>query len=86
MIPTLLYQGHQSNNMDHVGKVCMPGDVINDIKESEATKKAFLGPGLRQDGETVVVCKPGIFKFREPNVYWIDSHEKKVRIRYTTAV
>ena len=72
--------------MDHVGKVCMPGDLINDIKESEATKKAFLGPGLRQDGETVVVCKPGIFKFREPNVYWIDSHEKKVRIRYTTAV
>ncbi|XP_050403694.1 exosome complex component RRP40 [Patella vulgata] len=62
---------------DHVGSLFLPGDLIQNLKESEATKKILLGPGLRQENDLILASKPGILRFREPNVYWIDSPQKR---------
>ena len=64
--------------VDHVGKVVLPGDTLNNFKASEKTSKVILGPGLYQECDTISVNKPGILKFKSPNVYWIDSLQKRV--------
>ena len=64
--------------VDHAGEVFLPGDVLNSLRESEKTSKVVLGPGLRQDSEEIVVSKPGILRYKEPNIYWIDCHQKRV--------
>lgn len=56
----------------------MPGDIVGNVKVSEKTSKAILGPGLKEDGDDVAVTKPGILRHKEPNIYWIDSHHKRV--------
>ena len=66
--------------VDHVGQVFIPGDVLKGLKESEKTSKVVLGPGLRQESEEIVVSKPGVLRFKEPNIYWIDCHQKRVHI------
>ncbi len=58
--------------------VVVPGDNLTDLKQSEAKGKTILGPGIRRDSENVVVTKPGVLKFKEPNFYWVDSHQKRV--------
>ena len=65
-------------NMCSGGGVLLPGDVLTDLKESESTGKTTLGPGLRRELDTTVVTKPGILRFKEPNFYWIDAHQKRV--------
>ncbi|KAL4235997.1 Exosome component 3 [Mactra antiquata] len=66
---------------DHVGDaskiVYMPGDFVENVKVSEKTSKAILGPGLKQDGDTVMVTKPGLLRHKEPNIYWIDCHSRR---------
>ena len=62
----------------HVDRIVLPGDKISNLKDSETSKKVILGPGLRTEAEDVYACKPGVLKFREPNVYWIDTHQKRV--------
>ncbi|XP_069128295.1 exosome complex component RRP40-like [Argopecten irradians] len=63
--------------VDHVGKVVLPGDIVTGFKASEKTSKVILGPGLRQETETIRATKPGILRYKEPNVYWIDSYQKR---------
>ncbi|KAJ8306634.1 hypothetical protein KUTeg_017179 [Tegillarca granosa] len=63
--------------VDHVGKVVLPGETLSDFKESEKTYKVILGPGLRQESDDIIVSKPGIVRFKEPNVYWVDSNQKR---------
>jgi len=63
-----------------VGKVLMPGETLSVFKESQKTLKVILGPGLRQNGEEITVTKPGILRFKEHNVYWVDSYQKRVGI------
>lgn len=69
--------------VDHVDKVYLPGETICDLKESEKTSKVLVGPGLRQDEDSVVVTKSGILRFKEPNFYWIDSHIKRVPVFFS---
>ena len=64
--------------VDHVNDVVLPGQTLSKFRESEKTQKAILGPGLRQEDEEIIVSKPGILRFREPNVYWVDSYQKRV--------
>lgn len=64
--------------VDSAGHVFIPGDVLKNLKESEKNSKVFLGPGLRQESEEIVVSKPGILRFKEPNIYWVDCHQKRV--------
>ncbi|CAH1772438.1 unnamed protein product [Owenia fusiformis] len=63
--------------MEHVGKIFMPGDVLSNLQASQKSGKVVLGPGLKCDNDSVFVNKPGVLKHKEPNFYWIDSHQKK---------
>ena len=60
--------------------VYLPGDVLRELKQSESSGKTVLGPGLKKESGEVRVIKAGILRFKEPNVYWIDCHQKRVRI------
>lgn len=62
-----------------VNTLFMPGQTIDNLKALEGTLKVVLGPGLQIQGSTVVVTKVGILRFKEPNVYWLDSHQRRVR-------
>lgn len=64
--------------VDHVGTLFLPGDTIHNLNKSEKTGKLIIGPGLRQESETIIVSKPGLLRHKEPNMYWIDSHQKRV--------
>jgi len=63
---------------DHVGKIFLPGDKLDDLNVSEKTGKSILGPGLRHEGEEILVSKPGVLRHKEPNIYWVDCHQKRV--------
>jgi exosome complex component RRP40 len=61
-----------------VGDCVLPGDVVNlDSTNSKGKTKFVLGPGLRQQSNYVVAIKPGVLRFREQGVYWVDSHQKR---------
>ena len=66
---------------EHVGCVYMPGDVLENLTIPENSKKIILGPGLVAEGESTKVSKPGILRYRDPGVYWIDSHQKRVGLK-----
>lgn len=59
-------------------RVVMPGEKINALKNCADSSKIILGPGLRLEDEDICVAKSGILRFREPNVYWVDSHQTRV--------
>ncbi|CAD5112304.1 DgyrCDS1532 [Dimorphilus gyrociliatus] len=61
--------------MCDIGDIVLPGDKIDNFVQSKG--KVLLGPGLQRDGEEVIAVRPGIFKYREPNIYWIESHQKR---------
>ena len=58
--------------------VVLPGDVVTDMLKSEERETFRLGPGLRQDSEKVFSCKGGVLRKKEPNIYWVDNHQKRV--------
>jgi len=67
-----------------VGDVVMPGDSLSNIVPGKKEKRnekeiVILGPGLRREGDTVLVCKAGILRKREPAVYYVDSYQKRYR-------
>lgn len=62
--------------MCDLGDIVVPGDRIDNFVQSKG--KVILGPGLQRSGTNVIATRPGIFKYREPNVYWIESHQKRV--------
>jgi len=67
--------------MAHVGDVVLPGDEIHiDADNSDDKPSTVIGPGLSQNFETIIASKPGVVRFREPAVYWVDSYQKRVRI------
>lgn len=61
------------------GQVVVPGDVITtqvlDLIGND--DKAKLGPGLRQDSGEIMCCKSGILRYKQPNVVWVDGHQKR---------
>lgn len=69
---------------DKVGEVLLPGDVFS-FKISETIsltantkpEKVVCGPGLRRDGDEVLVCKSGILRHKQPSMYWIDSQQRR---------
>ncbi|XP_012543210.1 exosome complex component RRP40 [Monomorium pharaonis] len=65
-----------------VGDVVMPGDSLNNIgpvqkKRGNEREIVILGPGLRREGDAVLVCKAGVLRKREPSVYYVDSYQKR---------
>ncbi|XP_077981637.1 exosome complex component RRP40-like [Glandiceps talaboti] len=61
----------------HVNEVMLPGDVLSELSDVGKHSKLRLGPGLRLDAEDVVVCKCGILRNKDQNVYWVDTHQKR---------
>ncbi|KTF90079.1 hypothetical protein cypCar_00024548 [Cyprinus carpio] len=67
---------------EKIGEVLLPGDVFSfRLPESGdgsiKTEKIICGPGLRRNGEEVQVCKSGILRHKQPNMYWIDSQQRR---------
>ncbi|CAM4616678.1 unnamed protein product [Leuciscus chuanchicus] len=69
---------------EKIGEVLLPGDVFSfrlpEDGEGDAnikTEKIICGPGLRRNGEEVQVCKSGILRHKQPNLYWIDSQQRR---------
>lgn len=63
-----------------VDRVVLPGDNIReltDTQEPDHKQHVILGPGLRREGEKVVVTKPGVLRTKTPAVFWVDSHQKR---------
>lgn len=66
-----------------MGDVVMPGDSLKEDvalvrKERKSEKEiVILGPGLRREGDAVLVCKAGVLRKREPAVYYVDSYQKR---------
>ncbi|KAK1175669.1 exosome complex component RRP40 [Acipenser oxyrinchus oxyrinchus] len=64
---------------EKIGEAVLPGDLLAfEIQNSENKReKLICGPGLRRDGEDVFVCKSGILRHKEPNLYWIDLQQRR---------
>jgi len=62
-----------------IEEIVISGDIItskvDDHQEREG--KAKLGPGLRYKDGQVVAVKSGILKHTNPNLYWVDYHQKR---------
>jgi len=58
-------------------RVSIPGDCINDLILEEDRSTVVLGPGLRRQGDDVVVAKAGVLRRRDPGWYWVDCHQKR---------
>ncbi|KAA0709644.1 Exosome complex component RRP40 [Triplophysa tibetana] len=67
---------------DKIGEVLLPGDVFTFSVQGGGdcnikTEKIICGPGLRRNGEEVHVCKSGILRHKQANLYWIDSQQRR---------
>ncbi|KAM6981141.1 exosome complex component RRP40 [Aplochiton taeniatus] len=69
---------------DKVGDVLLPGDVFSfqisetiSLAGNAKPDKVVCGPGLRRDGDEVLVCKSGILRHKQPNMYWMDSQQRR---------
>lgn len=68
-----------------IGEVVLPGDVfrfnVSSVEDDSSVKaeKIICGPGLRRNGDEIQVYKSGILRHKQPNLYWIDSQQKRVR-------
>ncbi|KAM4621387.1 exosome complex component RRP40 [Polymixia lowei] len=69
---------------DKVGQVLLPGDAFSfetpetiSLTDTAKTEKVICGPGLRRNGDHVVVCKSGILRHKQPNMFWMDSQQRR---------
>ncbi|XP_030002094.1 exosome complex component RRP40 [Sphaeramia orbicularis] len=67
-----------------VGEVLLPGDEFCfdtddtiSLTESVKAEKVVCGPGLRRSGDRLVVCKSGVLRHKQPNVFWMDAQQKR---------
>lgn len=69
----------------NVGQVLVPGDEFCCGSEETISlsaqvqpEKLVCGPGLRRSVDRLQVCKSGVLRHKEPNMFWIDSQHKRV--------
>lgn len=56
----------------------MPGDRLHEAEDIAATRKVVLGPGLQRLNKTEVVAyRCGKLQYREPNIFWLDSYQRR---------
>uniref|UniRef100_A0A672KSN8 Ribosomal RNA-processing protein 40 n=1 Tax=Sinocyclocheilus grahami TaxID=75366 RepID=A0A672KSN8_SINGR len=65
---------------EKIGEVLLPGDVFSFRLPESGDGSIKTGPGLRRNGEEVQVYKSGILRHKQPNMYWIDSQQRRVRV------
>ncbi|KPP60616.1 exosome complex component RRP40-like [Scleropages formosus] len=63
-----------------VGEVVLPGDVFSfaSLAPDSRVEKLICGPGLRRNGDEVLVCKSGVLRHKPPNLFWVDSQQRRV--------
>ena len=65
-----------------VNRVVMPGDVIGNVADLEATleekSKIKFGPGLREENGVILAYKAGVLRHRKPFTYLIDCNQRRV--------
>ncbi|TRY91132.1 hypothetical protein DNTS_020422 [Danionella cerebrum] len=64
---------------ESVGEALLPGDVFSPDSEETPSRaeKLICGPGLRRTGDHVHVFKSGILRNKLPNMFWIDSQQRR---------
>lgn len=60
-----------------VEDIVVPGNIVEGIAGIDDKSKVVLGPGLRRIGDEVIVSKSGILRSKNPNSYWVDTHQKR---------
>ncbi|KAG7308381.1 hypothetical protein JYU34_005578 [Plutella xylostella] len=60
-----------------IGDVVLPGDYCDEIVSVGEKSRVLLGPGLRKEFDKVYMTKAGILRKKNPNTYWVDSHQKR---------
>lgn len=72
---------------DKVGQILVPGDEFCcgaedtiPLSARVQPEKVVCGPGLRRSADRLQVCKSGVLRHKEPNVFWMDSQQKRVRL------
>ncbi|KAL4641567.1 exosome complex component RRP40 [Arapaima gigas] len=62
-----------------VGDVVLPGDVFSfaSLAQDSRMEKIICGPGLRRNGDEVLVCKSGVLRHKPANLFWVDSQQKR---------
>ncbi|XP_078116087.1 exosome complex component RRP40 [Sander vitreus] len=69
---------------DKVGEVLLPGDEFSletddtiSLTERVKPEKVVCGPGLRRSGDRLLVCKSGVLRHKQPNMFWMDSQQRR---------
>ncbi|TKS65030.1 Exosome complex component RRP40 [Collichthys lucidus] len=67
-----------------VGDVLLPGDEFSpeaddsiSLTEQVKPEKVVCGPGLRRSGARLVVCKSGVLRHKQPNMFWMESQQRR---------
>jgi len=57
-----------------------PGDKVLELEEFSSNKTpVVIGPGLKREGTSLIAVKPGVLIHKEPNVWFVDCCQKRVR-------
>uniref|UniRef100_A0A8C9ZSG8 Exosome complex component RRP40 N-terminal domain-containing protein n=1 Tax=Sander lucioperca TaxID=283035 RepID=A0A8C9ZSG8_SANLU len=71
-------------NLYKVGEVLLPGDEFSletddtiSLTERVKPEKVVCGPGLRRSGDRLLVCKSGVLRHKQPNMFWMDSQQRR---------
>ncbi|XP_029283683.1 exosome complex component RRP40 isoform X2 [Cottoperca gobio] len=69
---------------EKVGEVLLPGDEFSletddtiSLTEHVKPEKVVCGPGLRRSGDRLLVCKSGVLRHKQPNMFWMDSQQRR---------
>lgn len=72
---------------DKVGQILVPGDEFCCGSEDTISltahaqpEKVVFGPGLRRSANRLQVCKSGVLRHKEPNMFWMDSQQRRVSL------
>ncbi|XP_010752969.2 exosome complex component RRP40 [Larimichthys crocea] len=67
-----------------VGDVLLPGDEFSpeaddsiSLTEHVKPEKVVCGPGLRRSGARLLVCKSGVLRHKQPNMFWMESQQRR---------
>ncbi|XP_070769584.1 exosome complex component RRP40 [Enoplosus armatus] len=67
-----------------VGEILLPGDEFSfetddtiSLTDHVKPEKVVCGPGLRRSGDRLVVCKSGVLRHKQPNMFWMDSQQRR---------
>lgn len=69
---------------DKVDQVLLPGDEFSFPTDDTISltgpvkpEKVVCGPGLRRSGDRLLVCKSGVLRHKQPNMFWMDSQQRR---------